>query len=95
MILSMALSTVPDPFSYRVPSIESTVVYKLKDWTFVANIFYFTHFFIIADFDENQGTCSKRKTLSQIAVHHQTTLTVAGSYVHTKLMPKTMFSADE
>ena len=53
------------------------------------------HFFIIADFDENEGTCSKRKRLSQIAVHHQTTLTVAGSYVHTQLIPKTTFSADE
>ena len=59
------------------------------------NLFYFTHFFIIIDFDENQGTCSKRKRLSQIAVHHQTALTVAGRYVHTKLMPKTTFSTDE
>ena len=40
------------------------------------NLFYFIHFFIIIDFDENQGTCSKRKRLSQKAVHHQTTLFV-------------------
>ena len=57
--------------------------------TNVTNLFYFTHFFIIADFDENEGTCSKRKRLSQIAVHHQTTLFVGRNYVRTKLMPKT------